>query len=114
MTTNPHIIAAEIASLFQPVYPESRANLESTIAAKLQPLVDRQQATQFQINMIANSVSFDSSGESRSAKKAMACALFPGSRQEIEDAIYNHPVEKNWSEFRKCPWEERKKYLLPE
>ena len=41
MTTNPSLIVAEIASLFKPVYPESRANLESTIAAKLQPLVDR-------------------------------------------------------------------------
>ena len=41
MTTNPSLIVAEIAALFQPVYPESRANLESVIAAKLQPLVDR-------------------------------------------------------------------------
>ena len=114
MTTNPSLIAAEISLLFQPVHPESRANLESVIASKIQPLVDRQKATQFQINKIANSVCFDSSGESRSAKQKLANELFPESRDDIQIAICSHPVEQDWDEFRACPWEERKKYLLPE
>ena len=70
--------------------------------------------TQKQLNIIANSVCTDSSGESRSAKSEMAISLFPDDSQAIQEAIYNHPIEKNWDEYVKCPWPERSKYLLPE
>ena len=111
---NISLIAAEIARLFKPVHPELPENLEMVIAAKLKPLTEGSKATRFQINKIANRVCLDSSGESRSAKKELAMGLFPDSADEIENAIHNHPIELNWSEFRVCPRDEIKKYLLPE
>lgn len=70
--------------------------------------------TQKQLNIIANCVCTDSSGESRSAKAEMAIRLFPEDMNAIQTAIINHPIEQNWDEYVKCPWEERSKYLLPE
>lgn len=70
--------------------------------------------TQKQLNIIANCVCTDSSGESRSAKVEMAIRLFPDNVKAICDALKNHPIEQNWDEYVKCPWEERDKYLLPE
>lgn len=70
--------------------------------------------TQKQLNIIANCVCTDSSGESRSAKAEMAIRLFPDDAQRIRAAISLHPIEQTWDAYVKCPWEERSKFLLPE
>lgn len=72
--------------------------------------------TQKQLNIIANCVCTDSSGESRSAKTEMALSLFPhpADAQRIRAAISLHPIEQNWDAYVKCPWDERSKFLLPE
>ena len=70
---------------------------------------------QKQINIIANSINTDSSGEARSAKKDLAVLLFPKDAHLIERAIYEHPINVRWDEYTKATSaEERAAFLLPE
>ena len=71
-------------------------------------------ATKIQLAIIANSVATDSSGESRWAKRELAMRLFPESVADINAAIDDHPIEKNWDDYRTADAEARKAFLLPE
>jgi hypothetical protein len=66
------------------------------------------------INIIANSIAADSSGESRSAKQELAMQLLPHAVRMIEAALAEHPINVRWDEYVKAKPEERAAFMLPE